>query len=225
MDEQATSGCGGSQPIVFIVDDDQSVRESLALLMASAGMEARCFGGGQAFLDECHEQVSGCLVTDLKMPGMTGLELQEELQARGMSLPVIVLTGYGEVSEAVRAMKRGAVDFIQKPFDPTKLLEDVRSAIARDAAARAEHAQAIEARKRLDELTAREHEVMALVTQGKANKVIALELDISERTVELHRSRVMKKTGSRSLADLMRIARLTVDAPAGPSLPGRSEAD
>ncbi|MGI9331928.1 MAG: response regulator transcription factor [Gammaproteobacteria bacterium] len=196
------------QPTVFIVDDDPAIRESLALLMASAGLEAQCFESAQAFLGEHDEDAHGCVVTDLKMPGMTGLELQEQLQARAMALPVIVLTGHGEVSEAVRAMKRGAIDFIQKPFDPAQLLEDIRSAIARDATARTEHAQVSAARKLLSELTDREREVMALVTQGNANKVIAHELDISERTVELHRSRAMKKTGSRSLADLMRIARL-----------------
>lgn len=197
-----------TKPTVFIVDDDAAIRDGLTMLMESAGLNAQSFDAATAFLDACPEAPAGCVVTDLRMPVVTGLELQERMLERAIELPVIILTGFGEVSAAVRAMKHGAVDFIEKPVDPETLLETVRSALARDAQASTQRRQLSDARHLIEELTEREREVMQLVTQGAANKVIAHELGISERTVELHRSRVMKKTGSRSLADLMRLSGL-----------------
>ena len=190
---------------VFVVDDDQAVRESLALLVHSVGLEAETFASARDFLDSYRPDRRGCLVTDIRMPGMSGLELQEQLSADGYHIPVIVLTGFGDVPAAVRALKGGAVDFVQKPFNPQALLDLVQQAIAKDAEIRELADQEAAVAERMSLLTPREHEVMTLVVVGKANKVIAIELSISERTVELHRGRIMKKMQARSLAELMRM--------------------
>ena len=196
---------GGVEGTVFVVDDDEAVRESLALLVQSVGLEVETFDSAGAFLDAFDSERPGCLVTDIRMPGMSGLELQERLTEDGALVPVIVLTGHGDVPAAVRALKGGAVDFVEKPYNPQALLDLVQQAIVRDAEVRRQAAQEAEVAERLARLTPREHEVMTLVVAGKANKVIAIELDISERTVELHRGRIMKKMQVRSLADLMRL--------------------
>jgi len=190
---------------VFVVDDDQAVRDSLALLVQSVGIEAETFASARAFLDAYRPDQRGCLITDIHMPGMSGLELQEQLSSDGVRIPVIVLTAHGDVPAAVRALKGGAVDFVEKPFNPQALLDLIQQALARDAEIRelAEHEAHIA--KHMARLTPREHEVMTLVVAGKANKVIAIELSISERTVELHRGRIMKKMQVRSLAELMRM--------------------
>ena len=190
---------------VFVVDDDQAVRDSLALLVHSVGLEVETFASAQAFLDAYRAERCGCLITDIRMPGMSGLELQEKLAADDIRIPVIVLTGHGDVPAAVRALKGGAVDFVEKPFNPQALLDLIQQAIARDAEIRELAAQEAQVAERVALLTPREHEVMGLVVAGKANKVIAFELDISERTVELHRGRIMKKMQARSLAELMRM--------------------
>lgn len=190
---------------VFVVDDDEAVRESLALLVRSVGLEAETFASAQAFLDAYRPERRGCLITDIRMPGMSGLELQETLSRDDIRIPVIVLTGYGNVPAAVKALKGGAVDFVEKPFNPEALLDLIRQAIDRDAEIRELAAHEAEVAKRMALLTPREHEVMSLVVAGNANKVIALELAISERTVELHRGRIMKKMRARSLAELMRM--------------------
>lgn len=190
---------------VFVVDDDEAVRESLALLVRSVGLEAETFDSAQAFLDAYRPERRGCLITDIRMPGMSGLELQETLSRDDIRIPVIVLTGYGNVPAAVKALKGGAVDFVEKPFNPEALLDLIRQAIDRDAEIRELAAHEAEVAKRMARLTPREHEVMSLVVAGNANKVIALELAISERTVELHRGRIMKKMRARSLAELMRM--------------------
>jgi FixJ family two-component response regulator len=190
---------------VFVVDDDQAVRESLALLVQSVGIEAETFASAQAFLDAYRPDQRGCLITDIRMPGMSGLELQEQLCRDGVRIPVIVLTGHGDVPAAVRALKGGAVDFVEKPFNPQALLDLVQQAIARDEEIRELADQEAVVAERMALLTPREHEVMTLVIAGKANKVIAIELVISERTVELHRGRIMKKMQARSLAELMRM--------------------
>ena len=189
---------------VFVVDDDQAVRESLALLVQSVGIEAETFASAREFLDTYRPDQRGCLITDIRMPGMSGLELQEQLSSDGVHIPVIVLTGHGDVPAAVRALKGGAVDFVEKPFNPQALLDLVQQAIAKDAEIRELADQEAAVAERMSLLTPREHEVMTLVVVGKANKVIAIELSISERTVELHRGRIMKKMQARSLAELMR---------------------
>ena len=193
-----------SRPTVFIIDDDPGVRDSLSRLVRAAGLEVECFDGADAFLTAYREDRPGCLVTDVRMPGMSGLELQERMRAEGFSIPTIVLTGYGDVPGAVRALKGGALDFLQKPFEPDVLLVRIAEALERDARAREAKEQAAEVEARLSQLTPREREVMSLVIEGKANKVIAIDLDISERTVELHRGRVMRKLGARSVPDLIR---------------------
>lgn len=193
------------EPTVFIVDDDDAVRDALKLLMESAGLRAETYATGQAFLNACRPERAGCLVLDIRMPGLSGLELQERLSAAGISLPVIMLTGHGDVPAAVRALKAGAVDFLEKPYESERLLERIRQAIARDAEERVASDLQAEAAQRLEQLTPREREVMELVVAGKANKVIAFELHISERTVELHRGRIMRKMGVRSLPELVRL--------------------
>lgn len=190
---------------VFVVDDDEAVRESIQLLVESAGLAVEVFASARAFLESYDPGRHGCLVTDIRMPGMSGLELQEHLAASGVTLPVIVLTGHGDVPAAVRALKAGAVDFVEKPFQPQALLDLIGQAIDRDSRIREASAREAAVAERLESLTPREREVMELVVAGKANKVIAAELDISERTVELHRGRIMRKMKVRSLADLMRL--------------------
>jgi len=190
---------------VFVVDDDQAVRDSLALLVQSVGLDVETFASARDFLDVYRPDRRGCLITDIRMPGMSGLELQEQLSADGHHIPVIVLTGFGDVPAAVRALKGGAVDFVEKPFNPQALLDLVQQAIVRDAEIREQGAHQARLAERMSLLTPREQEVMALVVAGKANKVIAIDLSISERTVELHRARIMKKMQARSLAELMRM--------------------
>jgi len=191
---------------VFVVDDDPAVRAALALLVRSDGLRACTYPNAQTYLDECPPTHPGCVVTDLRMPGMSGLELQDRLQARRPTPPVIILTGHGDVSAAVRALKAGAVDFVEKPYDPSTLLAAIREALARDLAQRRADADDAALEQRLVTLTPREREVMMLVTKGLASKAIAIDLGISERTVELHRSRVMRKMAARSLADLVRMS-------------------
>lgn len=194
-----------TQVTVFVVDDDRAVRDSLALLVQSVGLEVETFAGAGEFLDAYRPDRPGCLITDIRMPGMSGLDLQERLTEDGYHIPVIVLTGFGDVPAAVRALKGGAVDFVEKPFNPQALLDLVQQAIARDTELRQQAAREADVAERVALLTPREQEVMALVVAGKANKVVAIDLAISERTVELHRGRIMKKMQARSLAELMRI--------------------
>ncbi|MDX2315994.1 MAG: response regulator transcription factor [Gammaproteobacteria bacterium] len=194
-----------AQITVFVVDDDRAVRESLALLVQSVGLEVETFAGAGEFLDAYRPDRLGCLITDIRMPGMSGLELQERLTEDGYHIPVIVLTGFGDVPAAVRALKGGAVDFVEKPFNPQALLDLVQQALVRDTELREQAAREADLAERMALLTPREREIMALVVAGKANKVIAIDLSISERTVELHRGRIMKKMQARSVAELMRI--------------------
>jgi two-component system, LuxR family, response regulator FixJ len=193
-----------AQITVFVVDDDRAVRESLALLVQSVGLEVETFAGAGEFLDAYRPDRRGCLITDIRMPGMSGLELQERLTENGYHIPVIVLTGFGDVPAAVRALKGGAVDFVEKPFNPQALLDLVQQALVRDTELREQAAREADLAERMALLTPREREIMALVVAGKANKVIAIDLSISERTVELHRGRIMKKMQARSVAELMR---------------------
>lgn len=194
------------QETVFIVDDDEAVREALGLLMQSAGLTARTFSSGDDFLAACSPTNNGCALLDVRMPGMSGMVLQEKMQERGIDMPVIFLTGHGDVPMAVKALKNGALDFFQKPVNDEQLLLDrVQEALLLHRKNRERIRKREQLRERLSQLTRREHEIAGQVAAGKANKVIAIELGISERTVELHRSRVMHKLGLRSVTELVRL--------------------
>jgi two-component system, LuxR family, response regulator FixJ len=194
-----------STPTVFVVDDDPAARQALTWLLESAGRRAEAFGSGEAFLQAYAPERRGCLILDVRMPGMTGLALQDELLRRRIGLPVIVLTGYGEVAIAVEALQRGAVDFIEKPVDDARLLQGIDTAIALDAERHRRECLRRGCASRLERLTQREREVMSMVVAGKANKVVAYELGISQKTVESHRARVMTKLEVASFADLVRL--------------------
>ncbi|OGI51054.1 MAG: DNA-binding response regulator [Candidatus Muproteobacteria bacterium RIFCSPHIGHO2_02_FULL_65_16] len=195
-----------AEPVVYVVDDDDAIRDSLRLLLRSAGLQAKTFASAQQFLDAYIEPAPGVLLVDVRMPGMSGLELQELLAARKITLPVIIITGHGHVAMAVRAMKVGAADFIEKPFDNEALLECIRKTLARAADARRLQAHGAEAAARLARLTPREREVLELLVAGKSNKAIASDLGISARTVEVHRAKIMEKLDARSLSDVVRIS-------------------
>lgn len=193
-------------PLVYVVDDDAAVRDSLGLLLKSVGIENETFDSATAFLEGFDPNRIACLVADIRMPVMTGIQLQKELLARKVAIPIIFITGHGDVPMAVNAMKDGAVDFLTKPFRDRDLLDRVKAALS-GAAADFEGQQKLQlVRERFESLTPRETEVMGLVVQGLANKVIAMDLGVSQRTVELHRARVMQKMHVRSLAELVRQA-------------------
>lgn len=191
---------------VFVVDDDADVRDSLAALLTSAGLTPRLFESATAFLAQYRTGDAGCLVADIRMPDMDGIALQTELANRKAGLPVIIITGHGDVPLAVSAMKAGAMDFIEKPFDDERLLDSVRRGLSRAAQDRdsAEASQTIGLR--LATLTPRELEVLELLIAGHPNKVVGHQLDISPRTVEVHRGRLMDKMQARNLSDLVRMA-------------------
>jgi len=192
-------------PTVFIVDDDPAIRFAMQALMDSVNMEHEIFASGDEFLENADDHRAGCLVLDIRMPGLGGLELQEELLKRDSTLPIIFITGHGDVPMAVDAMQKGAVDFIQKPFRDQDLLDRIREALKTDQERREEQQKHAEVAERLARLTNREREVFDLVVTGKPNKVIAYELGVSQRTVEIHRARVMEKMQARSLADLVKM--------------------
>ena len=192
-------------PTVFIVDDDAAIRFAMQALMDSVNLNHEIFASADEFLEKITEQRPGCLVLDIRMPGLGGLELQEELIKRGNTLPIIFITGHGDVPMAVEAMQKGAVDFIQKPFRDQELLDRIREALATDEERREEQQAHAEVASRLARLTNREREVFDLVVTGNPNKVIAYELGVSQRTVEIHRARVMEKMQARSLADLVKM--------------------
>jgi RNA polymerase sigma factor (sigma-70 family) len=190
---------------VYIVDDDQAIRHAMELLMRSVGLDYEIFHSGDDFLSGHTNDRAGCLVLDIRMPGLGGLELQEKLNEMGSTLPIIFITGHGDVPMAVEAMQKGAVDFIQKPFRDQELLDQISEALKTDQERRSARDEKTEVSNRLEKLTKREREVMDLVVTGKPNKVIAYELGVSQRTVEIHRARVMEKMEARSLADLVRM--------------------
>ena len=192
-------------PTVFIVDDDQEVRDAIKLLMDSVGLPARTFASAPDFLDHFDPQRCGCLVLDIRMKGMSGLDLQDRLAAEPIHPPIIVITGHGDVPMAVRAVKAGAVDFIEKPFNDQLLLDAVHRAIEQDAERRGRASRLADIRLRLEKLTPREREIMDMVVAGNRNKVIAIDLGISQSTVEAHRAKVMEKMEAASLSDLMRM--------------------
>ena len=193
------------EPTVFIVDDDQEVREAIKLLMRSIGLTALGFDSAQAYLDQFDPARPGCLILDVRMKGMSGLDLQDRLAQRPLYPPVIIITGHGDVPMAVRAVKAGAVDFIEKPFNDQTLLDAVHRAFQQDAENRGQASRLAEIQERLGRLTPREREILEQVVAGKRNKVIAADLGISQSTVEAHRAKVMEKTEARSLSDLMRM--------------------
>ncbi len=198
---------------VFIVDDDEAVRDSLRLLLKSIGLPVRTFASAQEFLPGYEARQPGCLVLDIRMPGMSGLELQQQLNMRGATIPVVFITGHGDIPMAVEAMQHGAFDFLQKPFRDQDLIDRVQRALERDATIRAQLRTTDRIRENLASLTPREREVLSLVTAGKPNKVMAGDLGVSQRTVEIHRARVMEKMQARSLAQLVRML-MEVERPA-----------
>ena len=192
-------------PVVFIVDDDEAVRASLRLLIKSVGLAATACGSAAEFLREYDPEQPGCLVLDVRMPEMTGLELQERLNHQGAVLPVIFITGHGDVTMAVEAMQAGAFDFLQKPFRDQDLIDRVQRALQKDRISRVALSERNLIRQRFAALTPRERDILELVSSGKANKVMAADLGISQRTVEIHRGRVMEKMGAVSVAQLVRM--------------------
>jgi FixJ family two-component response regulator len=193
-------------PTVFVVDDDPSVERALGRLFTSVGLEARTFSSAQDLLRHCNPPPPGCLVTDVRMPGLSGLELQRELATAGVDLPVIFITGHGDIAMSVRAMKAGAVDFLTKPVHEQELLDAVQRAIERHQTLRKERAEREEIRQRMALLTPRELEVIRHVLAGFINKEIARLLGVAEKTIKVHRARGMEKMQAETLADLFRLA-------------------
>ncbi|MEZ4386361.1 MAG: response regulator transcription factor [Candidatus Krumholzibacteriia bacterium] len=207
----------GSRPMVFVVDDSPSVRRALSRLLQSVGLQVEVFGSARQFLDHPLPDVSCCVVLDVRMPRMSGLDLQQELAARGSDVPIVFITGHGDIDMAVRAMKDGAVDFLPKPFNDQDLIDAINRALDKDQARREEQAGIAEIQARLDRLTPRERQVMELVITGILNKQIASELGTGEKTIKVHRSRVMEKMEARSVAELVKLAaRVGIEGPSFP---------
>jgi RNA polymerase sigma factor (sigma-70 family) len=192
-------------PVIMVVDDDSGVRNAMRSLLKSVGLESALYGSAQEFLASYQPTQPGCLVLDIRMPGMSGLELQQQLNLRGAVVPVIFMTGHGDIPMAVEAMQHGAFDFLQKPFRDQDLLDRIQRAIVKDGEQRQSLGEHERIKAHLETLTAREREVLDLMTQGKQNKVIAQDLGVSPRTVEIHRARVMEKMNAQSVAQLVRM--------------------
>ncbi len=193
-------------PIVYVIDDDDAVRQSLEFLLKTAGITARGFESAKLFLDMLPQIKSGCVITDVRMPDITGIDLLRRIKERKLDIPVIVITGHGDISLAVEAMKIGAVDFLEKPFDDELLLASVRAALNVDANVAKHKAEIADVHNKLAGLSNRERQVLEGLVAGKANKVIAFDLDISPRTVEIYRANLMTKMAANSLSDLVRMA-------------------
>jgi FixJ family two-component response regulator len=194
------------QPVVFVIDDDAAVREGVEDLLRSVGVEVRSFRATRDFMRSERPDAPGCLVLDVRLPGLSGLEFQRELAKSDIHLPIIFLTGHADIPMSVGAMKSGAIEFLTKPFREQELLDAIQLGIERDRARRHDVAAVAELRKRFEALTAREREVMGLVVTGRLNKQIAADLDVSEMTVKVHRGQVMQKMRARSLVELVRMA-------------------
>jgi FixJ family two-component response regulator len=203
------------------VDDDEAVRSSTKLLLKSVGLPAVTFASAQEFLDNYDPLQPGCVVLDVRMPLMSGLELQQLLNMRGAIIPVIFITGHGDIPMAVEAMQHGAFDFLQKPFRDQDLLDRVQKALEKDRVNRVQLREKTRIQERRESLTPREREILELMTRGKPNKVMAADLGVSQRTVEIHRARVMEKMGASSLAQLVRMV-MDLDQPSGGDTPSSS---
>jgi FixJ family two-component response regulator len=193
-------------PTVFVVDDDTSVRTALKRLIQSVGFQVETFDSAQAFLEHGSHDGPACLILDVRMPEMSGIELQQQLTRVGLGMPIVFITGHGNIPMSVKAMKAGALDFIEKPFEDQKLIDAINLAIKKNKKFRTEQAEINDLQRRVDSLTPREHEVFILVVSGMLNKQIAFDLGMSEKTVKVHRARVMDKMKAKSLADLVRMA-------------------
>lgn len=191
-------------PIVYVVDDDPAVRDSTRWLLESTRYVTRTYESAKQFLDDYHRETPGCLLLDVRMPGMSGLELQSHMAASNISLPIIIMTGHADVPMAVRALKQGAFDFLQKPFDDELLISLVHGAMDQDARRQQAQRQSDEVRRRLTGLTSREHEVLQMVVDGKSNKEMAAKLQLSPKTIEVHRAHVMSKMQADSIAQLVK---------------------
>ena len=196
-----------SNPIIHVVDDDDAIRDSIVFLLESAGYAAKTYASAESFLEGAPEAAMGVLITDVRMPGLTGLEMVQRLNEAKFHLPIIMITGHGDIPLAVEAMKAGVVDFIEKPFDDELLLKSIESALSRaKPGSEAEDEETRALRLRFEALSPREHDVLLGVVAGKANKVIAFDLGISPRTVEVYRAGLMSKTGASSVSELVRMA-------------------
>lgn len=190
---------------VFIVDDDAMIRQAMGLLLQSVNLDYETYESADSFLDSVSDDRPGCLVSDIRMPGTSGLELQDALIKRGSTVPIIFISGHGDIPMAVEAMRKGALDFIQKPFRDQELLDRISAALKADLATQKNREETSVVKERMARLTRREREVFDLVVAGKPNKIIAFTLNVSQRTVEIHRARVMEKMEARSLAELVRM--------------------
>jgi FixJ family two-component response regulator len=194
-----------SNSIVYVVDDDVSVREALASLIGSVGLNVECFAFPQEFLRRCNGEGPSCLVLDVRMPGLSGLDLQRELARTGQPIPIVFISAYGDIPMAVRAMKAGAIEFLTKPFRDEDLLDAIRQALDRDQAARARHAELAGVTSRYAHLTTRQRQIAGKIVEGKLNKQIAAELELSEHTIKIHRRRIMERMGAANVALLVHL--------------------
>jgi FixJ family two-component response regulator len=194
------------EPTVFVIDDDASIRKSLSRLLRSAGYTTETFASAEEFLGRDHYNGIGCLLLDVQMPGLSGMGLQKELNRADYHMPIIFITGHGDIPMGVEAMKKGAVDFLTKPFPDKELLQAVEKAIEKDSYGRAEYEETLDIRRRIDRLTPRENEILRYIITGMLNKQIAYDLKIAEKTVKIHRSRIMEKLEIDSVAELVRLA-------------------
>ncbi len=199
-----------NQPMVFIVDDEPAIRAALRLLIKSVGYTVECFASADQFFSQFDPDQKGCLILDIRMPGMSGMDLQEKLAKNNALLPIIMISGHGEIPMAVKAVQKGAIDFLQKPFSDQQLLDRISQAMDIDQKRHNEHDVQQEAQLKYDSLTPREREIFTEVVAGKLNKVIAYELNISTRTVEIHRSKAMEKMGAKNLSELINLSNLVL---------------